>query len=75
MGIAPVAVRAASKDIGDFGVTDRLRQRRETTDALDRAHDYRIVTCECGTKWKVPSDYQEDHVLCTRCGRSIDLRP
>ncbi len=74
MGLAPVTAREASADEGALGVTDRLRQRRETTDALDRAHDYRIVTCECGTKWKVPRDYQDDHVLCTRCGRQIDLR-
>ncbi len=74
MGIAAVAAREPSKDLSDFGVTDRLRQRREATDALDRVHDYRIVTCECGTKWKVPRDYQDDHVLCTRCGRDIDLR-
>ncbi len=73
MGIAPVAAREASGE-RPLGVTDRLRQRRETSDALDRVHDYRIVTCECGTKWKVPADYQEDHVLCTRCGRTIDLR-
>lgn len=74
MGIAAVTARAASDEAGSFGVTERLRQRREATDALDRASDWRIVTCECGTKWKVPRDFQDDHVLCTRCGRTIDLR-
>ncbi len=75
-GAGAVGLRAASNEPGAAGdVAAHTQRRREVSGALDQASGYRTVTCECGTKWKVPTNFQDDKVLCTRCGRMMDVRP
>ena len=74
-GAGAVGIRAASSEGPVVDATSEKRQRtREVGDVMDRLNNYRTVTCECGTKWKVPPNYKDDDVLCTRCGRRIPLK-
>jgi heat shock protein HtpX len=74
-GTGAVGIRAASTEGPVVDAKSERKQRtREVSDVMERLNNYRTVTCECGTKWKVPPNFREDNVLCTRCGRRIKLR-
>jgi heat shock protein HtpX len=74
-GAGAVGVRAASSEGPVVDAKSEKKQRtREVGDVMERLNNYRTVTCECGTKWKVPPNFRDDNVLCTRCGRRIKLR-
>ena len=53
--------------------TDRISRTRETSDMLLRMNNYRIVTCECGTKYKIPPAFPEPSIVCSHCGRTIKI--
>ena len=75
-GAGAVGLRGASDEPGAAGdVAASVQRRREVSDALNQASGYRTVTCECGTKWKVPMNFRDDKILCTRCGRTVDVTP
>jgi len=42
---------------------------RETSDVMYQLNNYRTVTCECGTRLRVPPAYPDNAVRCPRCGR------
>jgi heat shock protein HtpX len=74
-GAGTVGIRAASSEGPVVDAKSEKKQRtREVSDVMERLNNYRTVTCECGTKWKVPPAYGDDKVLCTRCGRTLKLR-
>jgi heat shock protein HtpX len=54
---------------------DRIQRTRETSDMLLRLNGYKTVNCPvCGTKYKIPPDYREPDIVCTRCGTPIYFR-
>jgi heat shock protein HtpX len=51
---------------------DRIQRTRETSDMLLRLNGYKMVTCPvCGNKYKIPPDYPEPDIICTRCGTPV----
>jgi heat shock protein HtpX len=72
--VGAVGIRQASaSQPGEMAFTEKAARSREVSDMLLRLNQYRIVDCECGARWKVPPDFKDDNVLCTRCGRRIKL--
>jgi heat shock protein HtpX len=54
---------------------DRIQRTRETSDMLLRLSNYKMVTCPvCGTKYKIPPDYKEPSIVCTKCGTPVYFR-
>ena len=47
-----------------------IERRRETSEALWQANDYKAITCECGTRLRIPTRLQNSSVRCPHCGRS-----
>jgi heat shock protein HtpX len=67
-----VSLRPASPE--KEGVeANRIERTRETSDLLWRMNDYRLVTCECGTKYKIPPAFPEPSIVCSHCGRTIKI--
>ncbi|MBM2825581.1 MAG: htpX [Dehalococcoidales bacterium] len=58
---------------GAAGVTaaepGKIERARETSDLMWRLGDYRTVTCDCGTRLRVPPKFKEPNVRCPHCGR------
>ena len=46
-----------------------IERRRETTEALWQMNDYKTITCECGTRLRIPPRFQNASVRCPHCGR------
>jgi len=48
---------------------ERIERRRETTEALWQANDYKTITCiNCGTRLRIPPRLQNSVVRCPHCG-------
>ncbi len=45
---------------------DRVRQ---STDAMWRLNNYTFITCDCGTKLKIPPQLKGQQITCPHCGR------
>ncbi len=52
---------------------DRIARSRETSDMLLRMNNYKIVTCACGTKYKIPPAFPEPSIVCAHCGRTVKI--
>jgi len=57
-------IEASEKEI------DRSEMARETSDLLWKLGDYTIVSCQCGTRLKIPPQFQGDSIRCPHCGRT-----
>jgi heat shock protein HtpX len=69
-----VALRESSAEKGGVEA-DRIQRTRETSDMLLRLNGYKMVTCPvCGTKYKIPPEYREPKITCTRCGTPVYFR-
>jgi len=53
--------------------SEKVARTREVSDMMLRLNKYRTVDCECGARWKIPPGFQDDHILCTRCGRRLKV--
>jgi heat shock protein HtpX len=53
--------------------SDFVEKSRETSDAMWRTGNYRIVDCPCGARLKVPPSVKDPAVKCPRCGRLLRL--
>jgi heat shock protein HtpX len=62
---APTAAPDAKKSAAARG--------REVADLIDRMVSFLIIGCPCGVRIKVPPDFKQRSVSCTRCGRRHDL--
>ncbi|MCX6004497.1 MAG: M48 family metallopeptidase [Chloroflexi bacterium] len=72
--VAPAAAVVAAQAAGPVeDIADRKGRVRETTDALWKLNDYRPVTCDCGTKFKIPPDFTGKSFQCPHCGRINSL--
>jgi heat shock protein HtpX len=56
-------VEAVSKE------PDKKERVRETSDLMWRLGSYKTITCDCGTKLRVPPRFKELTVRCPHCGR------
>jgi heat shock protein HtpX len=45
-------------------------RKRETSEALWRINDYETITCDCGTRLRIPPRLQNSFVRCPHCGRT-----
>jgi heat shock protein HtpX len=69
-----IALREPSADARGVEA-DRIQRTRETSDMLLRLSNYKMVTCPvCGTKYKIPPDYKEPSIVCTKCGTPVYFR-
>jgi heat shock protein HtpX len=48
----------------------KLERTREVSDLMWRMNDYKTITCDCGTKLKVPAKLKRAKVECPHCGRT-----
>ena len=53
---------------------ERMNRTREVEDVMLRLNKYHIVQCACGTKWKIPPNFPDPDVLCTKCGGRVKVR-
>jgi heat shock protein HtpX len=49
---------------------DKTGRTRETSDLMWRLNSYKTITCECGTKLRVPPRFKGTTVRCPHCGRT-----
>lgn len=72
--VGAVGIRQATLSVpGEMAVSQKAAQKREVSDMMLNLNQYRIIDCPCGARWKVPPDYKDDSVYCTRCGRTLKL--
>jgi len=79
-GVLPAGAMAAAaaplttkKLEGDAGEPDEVQRARETSDAMWKMSDYRTVSCDCGTKLRVPPNFREPQIQCPHCGKPHQL--
>ncbi|MBI2847561.1 MAG: M48 family metallopeptidase, partial [Chloroflexi bacterium] len=60
---AAVAPRVASPEAA-LSEPDSIERARETSDLMWRLHEYRTVTCACGTKLRAPPTFRETSIEC-----------
>ena len=46
-----------------------IERRRDTSEALWQMNDYKTLTCECGTRLRIPPKLRNSAVRCPHCGR------
>jgi heat shock protein HtpX len=63
----PASLRAAGAEPAE---PDRTEKARQTSDLMWRLGNYKTITCDCGTKLRVPPKFKEPAVRCPHCGRS-----
>jgi len=51
----------------------RLERTREVGDLLWQKSGYKIITCNCGTRLKVPANLGRSTVTCPHCGRTHNI--
>ncbi len=47
----------------------RVERTREVSDLMWRMNDYKTITCDCGTKLRIPPKLKSASVKCPHCGR------
>jgi len=62
-GLRAAGAGAATKE------PDRIERARQTSDLMWRLGNYKTITCDCGTRLRVPPKFKESTVRCPHCGR------
>jgi heat shock protein HtpX len=62
-----LALRAAQPEAPEK--IEEVQRVRETTNALWNTHNYRTITCACGTRLRLPPSYKLPEIKCPHCGR------
>ena len=65
VGLKAAESEAASRELEP----SKVERTRETSDLMWRLNNYRNITCDCGTKLKVPPKIKKTSVKCPHCGR------
>jgi heat shock protein HtpX len=65
----PAGLRAAEA-VAATEEPDKLEKARQTSDLMWRLGSYKTITCDCGTKLRIPPNFKEPAVRCPHCGRS-----
>lgn len=50
-----------------------VEAKREANDAVMKLNDYKFINCKCGVKIKIPPEYNNQIVVCPRCGTKHQL--
>jgi heat shock protein HtpX len=64
----PTGLRAASAETTPVE-PDKIGRARETSDLMWRLGNYKTITCDCGTRLRIPPRFKEPSVRCPHCGR------
>ena len=67
-GAGAIELRAAEPEMALKEKADKLERARETSDLMWRLNDYKTINCNCGTKLKVPANFNQSNVMCPHCG-------
>jgi heat shock protein HtpX len=80
-GVVPAASLAAAavpirtvKLEGEAGELNEVQRARETSDVMWRLNNYNTITCDCGTKLRVPPNFKQSQITCPHCGRTHQVR-
>jgi heat shock protein HtpX len=80
-GVVPAASLAAAavpiktmKLEGEAGELDEVQRARETSDVMWRLNNYNTITCECGTKLRVPPNFRQSQITCPHCSRTHQIQ-
>ena len=69
--MAAAAVPLVTRKLeGEAGEPDEIHRARETSDAMWKLSNYRTVTCDCGTRLRVPPNFKEPGIQCPHCGKT-----
>jgi len=63
-----VEIRASRPEPVEQAKTN-IERTRDTSELLWRMNDYKTLTCECGTRLRIPPKLQNSMVRCPHCGR------
>jgi len=58
---------AAEEEVQDE--PSKVERARETSDLMWRGSDYKTITCDCGTRLRVPPKFKASSIRCPHCGR------
>jgi len=79
-GVIPAGAMAAAavplttrKLEGEAAEPDEVQRARETSDAMWKVSNYRTISCDCGTKVRVPPNFREPQIQCPHCGKPHQL--
>jgi heat shock protein HtpX len=64
----PASLRSASAETTPVE-PDKIGRARETSDLMWRLGNYKTITCDCGTRLRIPPGFKEPSVRCPHCGR------
>ncbi len=64
-GAGAVGLRAAEPE----AEPSKAERTREVTDLMWRMNNYKAITCDCGTKLRVPPGFKKPEIKCPHCGR------
>jgi heat shock protein HtpX len=65
-GSTPIAETSPQTKVEEPDETQRVR---ETSDVMWRLNSYKTITCDCGTKLRVPPRFKEKSITCPHCHR------
>ncbi len=76
-GVIPAASLAAEtvpittiKLEGEAGEPTEIQRARETSDVMWQLNNYNTITCDCGTKLRVPPKFKGPTIKCPHCGKT-----
>jgi len=69
--VGSVGLRAAStaEPAVEEHKSEKVERTREVSDVMLRLNNYQTISCDCGTRLKVPPTFKDRRVECPRCGR------
>ena len=65
VGLQPAELKAVRRE----PEPEKVERTREVSDLMLRMNKYRTISCNCGTKLKVPPNFKGTNVRCPHCGR------
>ncbi|MFC2033779.1 M48 family metalloprotease [Chloroflexota bacterium] len=65
-GVVPLA---AAKTEAKVEEQDEMQRVRETSDVMWRLSNYKTITCDCGTRLRVPPRFKDTKIKCPHCGK------
>lgn len=69
-GAGAVGLRAPSAELQPLEkAAQKIERTRETSDLMWRKSNYKTIDCDCGTRLRVPPNFQGTTVRCPHCGR------
>jgi heat shock protein HtpX len=69
-GAVPLAATEAEARTGE---PDEVQRARETSDVMWRMSNYKTITCNCGTRLRVPPNFKQPIIQCPHCGRTHQI--